>query len=380
MRILLMSVRAGYGHHSTAKAIIEYFSQFGHECEMLDIFDTVNTHLGNTIQDGYLLSTKYLSKTYGKVYNKMSKEDEPYDKISLTSFFSGLITRKVKRFVQEFDPDIIIGTHSYAGVVMTIMREKGYIHCPLIGIVTDFTIHPFWESTDLDHYVIPDTLLTYQMNKKGIPTHKLLPIGIPVKKEFSQKIPKEEARKMLGIATDKETILVMMGSMGYGNLLENLMEINDFDADFQVVVVCGTNEKAKKAIEKTMWDKPLYCYGFVNNVDVMMDAADVIISKPGGLTTSESFAKELPMIMMNPLPGQEDKNVSFLTNNGAAIYVNSDFTISEALYQFFYEKWRIDLMKQAIIHIGKPNSTKMLYEEVEKICNIKAKSEKHKNV
>lgn len=371
MRILLMSVRAGYGHHSTAKAIIEYFSQFGHQCEMLDIFDTVNTHLGNTIQDGYLLSTKYLSKTYGKVYNKMNKEDEPYDKISLTSFFSRLITHKVKKFVQDFKPDIIIGTHSYAGVVMTIMRERGHIHCPMIGIVTDFTIHPFWESTDLDYYVIPDSLLTYQMNKKGIPSHKLLPIGIPVKKQFTKKISQEEARTRLGILPQKETILVMMGSMGYGNLLENLMEIDSFDADFQIIVVCGTNEKAKKAIDKTRWDKPLYCFGFVDNVDVMMDASDVIISKPGGLTTSECFAKGLPLIMMNPLPGQEDKNVSFLTNNGVAVYVNDDFTVSEALYQFFFEKWRINLMKEAILHIGKPNATEKLYDEVLKIFSKK---------
>ncbi len=371
MRILLMSVRAGYGHHSTAKAIMEYFSQFGHQCEMLDIFDTVNTHLGNTIQDGYLLSTKYLSKTYGKVYNKMNKEEEPYDKISLTSFFSTLITRKVKDFVRDFKPDVIIGTHSYAGVVMTIMREKGYIHCPMLGVVTDFTVHPFWESTDLDYYIIPDLLLTYQMNKKGIPTHKLLPIGIPIKKEFSQKIPQQQAREQLGILPDKETILVMMGSMGYGNLLENLMEIDAFDADFQMIVVCGTNEKAKKAIDKTRWDKPLYCYGFANNVDVMMDASDVVISKPGGLTTSECFAKGLPLIMMNPLPGQEDKNASFLTNNGVGVYVNDDFSISEALYLFFFEKWRINLMKQAIVHIGKPNATKQLYEEVMEICSDK---------
>ena len=301
----------------------------------------------------------------------MSNSDEPYDNLSLTAFFSKFITKRVKNFVQEFEPDIIIRTHSYAGVVMSIMRQKGYINCPVVGIVTDFTVHPFWESTELDKYVIPDSLLTYQMNKKGIQTNKLLPIGIPVREQFSKKISKTQAREMLGIDKDKETVLVMMGSMGYGNMLENLMEINDFDADFQVIVVCGTNEKARKAINKTMWDKKVYCYGFVDNVDVIMDAADVIISKPGGLTTSESLAKGLPMIAMNPLPGQEEKNVTFLTNNGAAVSVNEDFSISEALYQIFYEKWRIELMREAILHIGKPDSTHRLYEEILKMCNVK---------
>lgn len=367
MNVLLMSVRAGYGHHSTAKAVIELFSKNGHHCEMLDIFDYINTRLGNTIQDGYLLSTKYLSDAYGRVYDRLNRKEEPYDKISLIAFFSKLITRKLKNYVQNFEPDIIIGTHSYSCLVMSIMSEKGYITCPTIGIVTDFTVHPFWESTNLNYYVIPDSLLSFQMQRKGIEREKLLPTGIPIHEKFSKKMPQKEARELLGINPDKPTILIIMGSMGYGNIVENLMEINDFDADFQVMVVCGTNEKAKKAIERTLWDKPLYCYGFVNNVDIMMDAADLIISKPGGLTTSESLAKGLPMIITDPLPGQEDKNMSFLTNNGAAIYVNDDFTMSEALYQFFYEKWRIDLMKQANSHIGKPQSTQMLYEFVERL-------------
>lgn len=362
MKILIMSVRAGYGHHSTGNAVTEYFKEHGHECEMLDIFDYVSTHLGNSIQDAYLLSTKYLAKPYGKIYNKMNQEDEPYDKISLTSFFSTLITKKLKAYVKSFAPDIIIGTHSYAAVVMTLMREKGYVNCPLIGIVTDFTVHPFWESTDLDHYVIPHSLLSMQMFKKGIKKETLLPIGIPIKKQFSQRTDKTEAREVLGIDTEKPTILVMMGSMGYGNIVENLMEIDEFGADFQVMVVCGTNEKAKKAIDKTSWDKPIYTYSFVNNVGLMMDAADLIISKPGGLTTSESLAKKLPMICLDPLPGQEHKNMCFLTNNGVALAVNDDFSISEALYQFFFEKWRIELMEKAIEEIGKPNSTKDLYE------------------
>ena len=372
MKILIMSVRAGYGHHSTAKAIIEYFVERGHDCEMLDIFDYVNTRLGNTIQDMYLLSTKYLYKPYGKVYNRMNQEEEPYDKISLTSFFSTLITRKLKSYVKNFAPDLIIGTHSYAAVVMTLMREKNYINCPLMGIVTDFTVHPFWESTDLDHYIIPHSSLTYQMCKKGIKKEALLPIGIPIKKEFSSQLPKQTAREILGLDIDKPTILVMMGSMGFGNIAENLMEIDEFDTDFQVMVVCGTNEKAKKSIDKTKWDKPIYTYGFVNNVDVMMDAADLIISKPGGLTTSESLAKGLPMISLNPLPGQENKNISFLTNNGAAISVNDDFSVSEALYQFFFEKWRIELINEAIANLQKPHSTKDLYEFI--IANYDKKS------
>ncbi len=361
MNILLMSVKAGFGHHSTAAAIINYFEKQGHNCYMLDIFEYISESLGNMIQDGYLISTKYLSKTYGKVYDKLSRKDEPYDRLSVTSLVSNKITKKLIGCVTGFAPDIIIGTHSYAGVVMSILRDKGYADCPLIGIVTDFTVHPFWESTELDYYVIPDSLLTYQMNKKGIPKEKLLPFGIPIRQAFASKLDKAEARRRLGIG-DKRTLLVMMGSMGYGNIYDSLLEMDAFDADFQMMVVCGSNEKLFSFINDQAWQKAVYGYGFVNNVDLMMDASDVIVTKPGGLTTSEAFAKGLPMIAMNPIPGQEDKNLAFLVNNGAAIAVNSEYTISEALYQLLNEEWRVELMRESVRHIGKPDATARLYD------------------
>lgn len=375
MNILLMSVKAGFGHHSTAAAIINYFEKHGHKCYMLDIFEYISESLGNMIQDGYLISTKYLSKTYGKVYDKLSRKDEPYDRLSVTSLVSNKITKKLIGCVTGFAPDIIIGTHSYAGVVMSILRDKGFADCPLIGIVTDFTVHPFWESTELDYYVIPDSLLTYQMNKKGIPKEKLLPFGIPIRQAFASKLDKTEARRRLGIG-DKRTLLVMMGSMGYGNIYDSLLEMDAFDADFQMIVVCGSNEKLFSFINEQEWQKDVYGYGFVNNVDLMMDASDVIVTKPGGLTTSEAFAKGLPMIAMNPIPGQEDKNLAFLVNNGAAIAVNSEYTISEALYQLLNEEWRVELMRESVRHIGKPDATARLYDFIMSLPGSEKAAEK----
>ncbi len=365
MRILLMSVKAGYGHHSTAKAIMEKFSAYGHECEMLDIFDYINPRLGNTIQDGYLLSTKYLSDIYGKVYDTMAEKDTPYKKYSPTAILSKLVSNKLRSYVELFSPDLVIGTHSYAGVVMSILRDNGVISCPTIGIVTDFTVHPFWESTSLDYYVIPDDRLTYEMVKKGIPAEKVLPIGIPIRKQFETKIPQPEARKALGLK-DKKTILVMMGSMGYGNIKKPLMEIDGSGEDFQVICICGSNERMRKAISKYPWRKDIYAYGFMDNIDVMMDSADIIVSKPGGLTTSETLAKGLPMIIMNPIPGQEDKNQMFLLNNGAAAAVNGAYTLGDVIHQLFGFPERLEELKKCAKRIGKPSSTQKLYEFCEK--------------
>ncbi|MCC8169241.1 MAG: glycosyltransferase [Oscillospiraceae bacterium] len=376
MKLLLMSIRAGYGHHSTAKAIMEQFENNGFECEMLDIFDYINRHLGNSIQDGYLLSTKYLSETYGKVYGRFTKKDEPYDKHSIIGLLSALVSKKLEKYVTDFNPDLIIGTHSYAGVVMSILSSCGIVTCPTIGIVTDFTVHPFWESTLLDYYVIPDMLLSYEMCKKGIPQEKLLPMGIPIRSQFAMKTDKRQARESLMIG-DKKTILVMMGSMGYGNMKKMLIEMDEYPADFQIICVCGSNKKMKADIDEYSWKKSVYTYGFVDNVDIMMDAADFIISKPGGLTTSETLAKELPMIVINPLPGQEDRNLNFLVNNGAAIMVNNTYTISEALHQLLSCQWCVDLLKESVKRLGKPNAAASLYEFAAK--NLLANSTETEN-
>lgn len=360
MKVLLLSVKAGYGHHSTAKAIMEYFKECGHECHMLDIFEYINHRLGTSIQDGYLMSTKYIPKTYGKAYGFLSKKDEPYDRHSLLSIFSRFVSNKLEKFVSEYSPDLIIGTHSYAGVCISILADNAVIDCPSFGIVTDFTVHPFWESTFLDYYVIPDSMISFEMQKKGISEKKLLPFGIPVKKQFSEKIEKTQARKMLGI-NDIPTVLIMMGSMGYGNIKDILTEIDICSDDFQVLCVCGSNAKIKAAVDEQDWKRQVYSYGFVDNVDVMMDASDFIVTKPGGLTASEALAKGLPIIAMNPIPGQEDRNLSFLVNNGAAIMVNKDFTLSDAFNVMFNTDWRIDLMRESVKHLGKPDSMENLY-------------------
>lgn len=359
MKVLIMSVKAGYGHHSTANALKEYFAEKGVQCEMLDTFDYINHALADSIDNGYMFSTKYIPKIYGKAYDRMDKREERYDKLSIFSVLSKIVSYKLKDFIKAFNPDIIIGTHSYACMVMTYLKEEQIISCKLIGIITDFTVHPFWESTNLDYYVTADRILDNQMRKKGIPKEKILPFGIPIRKNFTVKMPKAEARKELGLE-EKTTVLIMMGSMGFGNILKDIKEIDKFNFDFQIICVCGRNKKMYKEISSHKWSKKLLVYGFAENVDVLMDASDCIITKPGGLTTSEFLAKQLPAIIMNPIRGQEDRNTEFLVNNGAAIMVTKTFGLDEALFEVLTSDWRLKVLKESVENIGKPNSTKDL--------------------
>ena len=249
MKVLILSVKAGYGHHSTGQALMDYFKTKNVTCTMLDTFEYINPILGDSISDGYLLSTKYFPDLYGRVYGRFDRREERYDKYSLMAVLSKMVSHKLKEYVCDYAPDVVIGTHSYACMLMTYLREKGQITCPTYGIVTDFTVHPFWESTDIDYYVTPTQLLNRQMMRKGIPAEKILPFGIPVRPAFAKRMPKQEARELLGIE-NKKTILMMMGSMGFGNLVRQLAGIDALAQDVQVLCVCGNNEKAKKNIEK----------------------------------------------------------------------------------------------------------------------------------
>lgn len=364
MRVLLISVKAGFGHHSTAQAVMDCLAERGIESRMLDTFDYIAPVLGESIDKGYLFSTKNFPEVYGKAYSLLDRRTEEYKPSSLIAILSKLVSHKLRDYIDDYAPDLIIGTHSYACLVMTYLKQRGHISCPTIGIVTDFTVHPFWESTNIDYYVTADSLLDNQMRKKGIPTEKILPTGIPINPKFHRHIAKLEARRILKI-DNRRTILMMMGSMGFGNLEKQLEAIDALDMDFQVLCVCGRNEKMKKEIDRRTWSRKIITFGFVDNVDVLMDASDCIITKPGGLTTSELLAKGLPSVIMNPIPGQEDRNMEFLVNNGAAIAATETFGVDEALFELFSHSWRLRLLHLSVKRLGKPNSTGDLCDFVE---------------
>lgn len=373
MKVLFLSVPTGHGHHMAARALEECFKSGRYagqkiECMTLDVFEHVNPILADSVQKGYLLSTKMTPKAYGAFYSFSEKRD-PSKYSSVGKLVKTILNKKLFQFLNEYDPDAIVATHTFSAIAISYLREKYGMHAKSFAIITDFTVHPFWEDVHIDYYVTASELLNWQAMKKGYSLEKVKPFGIPILSKFAHTIPKAQARRELGLC-DRFTVLVMTGSMGYGSdVLANLAKLNDMDEDFQLITVCGNNKKLKAHIDGMEKKKPFLNYGFTDNINLLMDAADCIITKPGGLSTSEALAKRLPIIMLDPIPGQEDRNEEFMLNNGIALSVSKTFPVDEVLYQLIHHPWKLEMLRHNMSYFAKPNSAQDFADFIVKEVN-----------
>lgn len=365
MKVLIMSVTAGEGHNSTAKAMRNEFESRGVECEVLDTINYVSPAIATFIAEGYLLITEKAKYAFQIGYELAEKRKNILKDYSPMEILNMIFTDELSAVFQGDHFDAVVFTHPFAGMMLNKMKKKYNLDIPTVGILTDFTFHPYWENCTLNDYVvIPDRMLRFQGFRKGFREEQLLPLGIPINPKFSVKMSKTEARRALGLDFDesKKMILVMGGSMGYGNIAETVRKIDalEIETDFHIYVVCGNNGEARDevmALEGDM-NHGMTVVGFVDYISTLMDAADCIVTKPGGLTTSESLAKGLPMVIVNPIPGQEQRNTEFLVNKGAAVCASKACPIDECLYGLLASDERLSGMVQCVNALAKPNSTK----------------------
>ena len=375
MRALLLSITAGQGHHATGNAVKDTFEKMGIECKMIDAYEYIAPLLKDALANGYILTSSYTPKVFGQWYKMAIKRNSIEDRFSFMKFSHSVLSNGIDSIISEWQPDAIVCTHVLSAGLANALREKQHTNALTAGIITDFTIHPFWEDLKhIDYFVTPHEEIAYQGKKRGIDIKKMLPTGIPIDGKYSKSIEKKQAREMLGLDPDMATVLVMSGSMGYGRIDKVIQMIDSIDIPFQGLVVCGNNKAAFNRIIKLNTKKDFKVFGYVDNVDLMMDAADCIITKPGGITSSEAIEKELPMIMVNPIPGQEIMNAEFLKNIGVAMYANDNFTVDEALHIFLSDRRRVENIRECINREGKKNASenfcRFIIEECEKRKSI----------
>lgn len=260
--------------------------------------------------------------------------------------------------------DVVITSHLFPAQTLTYMKKKYQLKVRTIAVATDYTSIPFWEETRLDYYVIPHPDLLQEFHKKGIPREKLLPFGIPVNAEFASRTSRENARHALGLPAEGFEILLMSGSMGFGHMAPLIRSfLKKYGAAVTLVVMGGSNEELKASLRQRFSEYDnVHILDFTSQVSLYMDSADLLYTKPGGLTSTEALVKGIPTIHTAPIPGCETKNARFFASHGLSFYAR---TTKEqiACGQFLIQNPAArDAMKNAQAEHARPQAAQRIYE------------------
>ena len=381
-KVLIMSASTGGGHNRAARAIKEELenktiNNESIECEIIDSLKLVNNTMDKVISRGYEKSAIYTPKAYGSVY-RLSESSLVSKNEFKDNFLTSLMAKKFRKLLKKSRPDLIIGTHPFPMIALSTLKKstsdisslnlsdafhkhyKDISVPPMISVLTDYTTHSTWIQNEIDYYIVGHEYVKELLVFEGVNPNKVKAFGIPVEKSFLSHRDKEAVLSELGLSPNKLTVLLMGGSFGAGNIKATLDELISINRDFQIIVITGRNESLREKLEKNLalhhHDKDIVVLGFTNKMNDLLASVDVLVSKPGGLTTTESLLKNLPMIVPYYIPGQEEENLDFLTNCGAALRTTKKYSLPVLLKVLIDDSSRLDMLKKNIKSIRKFNS------------------------
>jgi processive 1,2-diacylglycerol beta-glucosyltransferase len=269
-----------------------------------------------------------------------------------------LNTRRFIKFLSSYNPQIIISTHFLASELAFSLKKINRINSRLITIVTDFDVHPFWVLPGTDAYMVASEYTKKELVFSGIKENSIRITGIPVDLKFSEKYDKGFFCKKLGVQNDRFTVLIVTAAFGLGPI-EKIVDL--LHKDVQVLVVCGKNKRLRHRLTQKSY-AAVKIFGFVENIEELMAVSDVIITKPGGLTTSESLSMGLPMIFISAIYGQETKNATILENYGAGITPPNLKALMSAVLDFRNNPYKLKQIRERINKVKKPYAVKEICE------------------
>lgn len=313
MRVLILSANTGGGHNSTASALAEQFEKMNVDCEIMDALSMISEKASNFISWGHSYVYRKMPRLFGTAYR--FEEKHPPQKI-YDYFAKGAVGLQEKLLSECFDA--VICVHVFAGMMMTEVRRRFGNPVPNYFVATDYTCSPGVSSLDADAFFIPHRMLFGEFVRAMIGSDKLYATGIPVQSRFYERIDQREARKQLGLHEDGRVVLLGCGSIGCGKLDRHALELaNRLPDDVTLVVLCGKNEELANDLSRFSSDT-FVVVGFTKDVSLYMSAADVYLTKPGGLMTTEAIVKRLPMVFVDAVPGCETRNFDFLSRSQVA--------------------------------------------------------------
>ncbi len=333
MKVLILSTGTGEGHNSAGKAVLEQFRKRGIPCEMADVLGFASERAASYGKRIYVWSTVKATKVFKGAY-KAGRAITSSRRKSPVYYANALYAEKLYHYIVDNGYDTIVMPHLFPAEALTYMlRKHGCrpdIRTYFVG--TDYTCIPFTEETEADYYFIAHEELTEEYAKKGIAPEKLVPTGIPVSDRFRSLPSREEARESLGMNPEGHCILVMTGSMGYGKI-ENLVRalVSGMDGGDNVYILGGSNEKLKARLREAYREDPrVRVLDYTDRTAEYLAAADLLFTKPGGLTSTEAAVAGIPLAHTRPIPGCEDCNQAFYNAHGMSLSADSEEKLVEA--------------------------------------------------
>ena len=362
MKVLILYAKAGNGHYKAAEAIKEKLENQHKDVEVFfeDGLEYSSRIVNKIVVKGYANMTKLVPSMWGAIYEKAdTQERNTLNEISKL-IHKGL-TIRLKKLLRITQPDVIISTHHFVSKICAYLKKKNKTDAKLITLITDYNIHNIWLE---DHKFYDKVLVATDEMKDdclnyGVAEEKVEVTGIPTSLRFQQNYDREKTLKEYGLE-DKLTFLFFAGGgQGIGQSKDIFRELLETPGDFQIVAVCGNNQKQKEKFESMIKgiDKKVVVLGYTNDVPALMNMCDFVISKPGGLTSTECLVMKKPMLIINPIPGQEEQNAIYFTNNGTAIRAYEGEPIRHQINTLIKNKTRVSQLVEMCNIVAKPNAT-----------------------
>lgn len=360
-KIVIAYATAGIGHKKAAIAIKAAFDEMAGkdaEVEIIDSLDYTNAFFKWVYLKFYLLMVNKLPLFWGLLYYLT---DNPFLNLIISkirNLSNRLNSKKLVNYLISSKPDVIITTHFFPSEIISDLKGKGIVDPLLISVVTDYRLHSWWVSNFVDMYVVGSEDAKSDLLGWKVDPAKIKILGIPVEPIFSKKLDREKILVKNSFKEEIFTILVIGGGFGVGPIEDIIKVAGDIALPIQIITICGHNKELVKRLEevKKGLKAGINVLGFVDNVYEYMEIADILISKSGGITVAESLAKELPMIVISPILGQETRNAGFLIKYGAAFKVKKFSDLKEILEDLISHPEKMAKMKEAIHNIKRPTA------------------------
>jgi processive 1,2-diacylglycerol beta-glucosyltransferase len=367
-RILIVSVKAGAGHLKAAEAVEAAFMKYqpGVITRNLDLLDYSNELIKYLYGKMYLDVVKAIPELYAysyKHYESSKKFIKPrfmIDKFNFSEFFG---------MIEDFNPDIVIATHFISEAVSENYRRKKNKRFKIAVTLTDYEFHPVWLVPNVDLYFTATEEVGCGLLFYGIPPQNIVTSGIPIHPKFSEEKNREELLAKYGLSNQSPVILISAGSFGVTPLAEVIWDFRVIKDEFQIIVVCGNNAELRKELEIKQKSEPRLkkVFGFVDFMDELMAISNLLITKPGGITVSESVTLGVPMIFIEPIPGQEEANADYLVEQGVGVKARNLPILLYKLGLLIRNPGKLADMSKRAKAISRPYAAKTITEETIKL-------------